>query len=52
MTSQFSRWVASTTFDILTEVSLFVISLLLVQGLQLPLQKKLVVMIAFGFRLV
>jgi len=43
--------VAVTVFDVVTEASLFGSSLLLVQGLQLSLHKKLVVLFAFGLRL-
>ncbi len=32
-------------------MGIFLIALLLVQGLQLPLQKKCVIMLAFGLRL-
>ncbi len=46
-----ARWDAVTVFDIVTEVGLFAIAVLLVQGLQLRLKKKLVVLFAFGLRL-
>ncbi len=46
-----SRWDAVAAFDIATEAGLFAIAVLLVQGLQLPLRKKLVVLFAFGLRL-
>ncbi len=49
--AQFPRWVTETIFDILTEVGLFAVALVLVQGLHLNLQKKFFIMLAFWLRL-
>jgi uncharacterized membrane protein len=45
------RWDVVGAFDIVTELALFLSSILLVKGLQLSFSKKCVVIMAFAFRL-
>ncbi|KAH7369607.1 hypothetical protein BKA65DRAFT_416627 [Rhexocercosporidium sp. MPI-PUGE-AT-0058] len=47
----FARWQTVAGMDIITEVALFSTSIFLVKNLQLSLQKKLIVVLAFGLRL-
>ncbi|OIW26306.1 hypothetical protein CONLIGDRAFT_683294 [Coniochaeta ligniaria NRRL 30616] len=47
----FARWQTLASFDISSEVLLFLIAIYIVQGLQLALRKKMVVVFAFGLRL-
>ena len=49
--TKFGRWQAVTVMDLLTEIGLFGLALYLVQGLNLPLKKRLIVMFAFSLRL-
>lgn len=48
---QFLRWQVITAFDVITEVALFATSTYLLFGLQMSLEKKFVVILAFGLRL-
>ncbi len=48
---QLVRWQVVAVFGIVTEIALFYMSIYLVQGLQLSLAKKSVVVLAFGLRL-
>jgi len=49
--SQFQRWEAVGTIDIITDVALFSVSILLVKDLKMSWQPKAVVVAAFGTRL-
>ncbi|KAL2838124.1 hypothetical protein BJY01DRAFT_220280 [Aspergillus pseudoustus] len=50
--SLFPRWQAITAIDVVTEVSLLVYSALAVSQVKVPLQKKLLVLLALGCRIV
>lgn len=45
------RWEAVAVFDILTEVGLFATAIYLLANLRLSLEKKALVIFAFGLRL-
>ncbi|KAI9052340.1 hypothetical protein LZ554_003690 [Drepanopeziza brunnea f. sp. 'monogermtubi'] len=47
----FSRWQAIAGMDITTEICLFSISVCMINSLRLPLEKKAMVVLAFGLRL-
>jgi hypothetical protein len=48
---QFQRWEAIAAIDIVTDVALFLVSILLVKDLQMSWQPKAIVVAAFGTRL-
>jgi hypothetical protein len=50
-TAKLIRWQVVLAFDIITELSLVGNSIYLVQDLQVPLGKKIVVVLAFALRL-
>jgi hypothetical protein len=45
------RWQIVAAFNIIIELALFSATIYIIQGLQLALSKKLVVVLAFGLRL-